>query len=154
MTSTDEVVTDTERSSLPTLVLGLSVLGVLVSAYLTFEHFNSSPSFACPETSAINCVKVTTSSYAEILGVPVAILGLGYFVAMTAMSLPGVRDHRVLARIRLAASALGVAFVCYLVWVELFRVDAICLWCTAVHVIAVLVFGLLATHEALRVPED
>jgi uncharacterized membrane protein len=29
----------------------------------------------------------------------------------------------------------------YLVWVELFRVDALCLWCTAAHLCAV---GLLA----------
>jgi len=29
----------------------------------------------------------------------------------------------------------------YLVYIELFRVDAICLWCTGVHVCTVLMFG-------------
>jgi uncharacterized membrane protein len=37
---------------------------------------------------------------------------------------------------------LGVAVVLYLLWIELFRVDAICLWCTVVHACSV---ALLAT---------
>ena len=95
---------------------------------------------------------MTTSTYAELPGVPVAVLGLGFFLAMTAMSLPPMWRRPALGRIRLAASGVGVVFIVYLVWVELFRVDAICLWCTAVHVITLLIFGLLATYEALKVP--
>jgi uncharacterized membrane protein len=37
---------------------------------------------------------------------------------------------------------IGVLTALGLVWVELFRVDAICLWCTAVHVCTL---ALLAT---------
>jgi uncharacterized membrane protein len=32
----------------------------------------------------------------------------------------------------------GIGFVIYLVYTELFTIDAICLWCTAVHVTTVL----------------
>ena len=41
-------------------------------------------------------------------------------------------------RARLAVSGAGAAMVLYLVYVELFRIGAICLWCTAMHVTAVL----------------
>ena len=131
--------------------LALSVLGLLVSAYLTYEHFTAASTFACPENATLNCVKVTTSEYAVVLGAPVAVLGLVFFVVMTALTLPFAWDRGVaLDRVRLGASAVGVVSALYLVWVELFRVDAICLWCTAVHVISVALFAVLAVHLALR----
>ena len=49
---------------------------------------------------------------------------------------------------RLAASAAGAATVLYLVYVELFRIDAICLWCTAMHVTAVCLFGVILAGRA------
>lgn len=132
--------------------LVLAVLGVGVSAYLTVEHYSSSTSLACPETGAINCVKVTTSSYATLLGVPVAVLGLLFFVAMAVLCLPQAwrSDRPAVHRARLVGAVGGALFVLYLVWVELFRVEAICLWCTAVHVLAVALFAVVALATALR----
>ena len=132
--------------------LALAVLGVAVSAYLTVEHYSSSTTLACPDSGVVDCVKVTTSSYAELLGVPVALLGLLYFVATAGLCLPVVWSSTLawVHRARLAAVSVGAVFVLYLVWVELFRVDAICLWCTAVHVLAVALFAVVALASALR----
>lgn len=132
--------------------LVLALLGVGVSAYLTYEHYSSAATLACPETGAINCVKVTTSSYATLLGVPVALLGLLFFVVMTGLCLPHAWRSRNpwVHRARLLGAVGGAVFVLYLVWVELFRVEAICLWCTAVHVLAVALFAVVALATALR----
>lgn len=132
--------------------LVLALLGAAVSAYLTAEHYSSSTTLACPDTGVVDCVKVTTSSYAELLGVPVALLGLLYFVAMAALCLPVAwsSTRAWVHRARLAVVSVGAVFVLYLVWVELFRVDAICLWCTAVHVLAVALFAVVAVASALR----
>lgn len=128
--------------------LVVSVLGLAVAGYLTFEHFTASTTLACSDSGAINCLKVTTSSYSKVAGVPVALLGLIFFVAMTALCLPPVwrATDRNLRRVRLAASTVGMASVLYLVWVELFRVDAICLWCTAVHVLTFALFALVVVE--------
>jgi len=125
--------------------LVVSVLGLAVSAYLTFEHYSASKTLACSDTGTINCLKVTTSSYSKVVGIPVALLGLLFFVAMTALSLPAVwrSTNPAVRRVRLAAAAVGMMSVLYLVWVELFRVDAICLWCTAVHVLTFTLFALV-----------
>jgi uncharacterized membrane protein len=40
--------------------------------------------------------------------------------------------------------------VVYLVWAELFRIDAICLWCTVVHALTVAPFAVLVLAAALR----
>jgi uncharacterized membrane protein len=123
-----------------------------VSAYLTVEHYSSSATLACPETGVVNCVKVTTSSYSTLAGVPVALLGLLFFAAMTVLCAPAAwrASGPWVDRARLAGAVAGVAMVVYLVWAELFRIEAICLWCTVVHVLMVALFAVLALAAALR----
>jgi uncharacterized membrane protein len=131
--------------------LVLALAGLAVSAYLTVEHYSSSTTLACPDTGVVNCVKVTTSSYSELAGVPVALLGLLFFVAMTVLCTPAAWRASSLwvGRARLAGAAAGVVMVVYLVWAELFRIDAICLWCTVVHAISIALFAVLALAAAL-----
>ena len=64
---------------------------------------------------------------------------------MTAVNTPWAWQANLpwLHRVRLASLVAGVAFVLYLVYTELFTLDAICLWCTSVHVITVLLFALI-----------
>ncbi len=149
-----EAVATRPSKRLRSAVLLLSAAGTLVSGYLVYEHFTSSSSFACPETGTVNCVKVTTSTYSTFSSVPVAVLGLLFFLAMTAASLPRFWPNPVLRRVRLAAGAGGVVFALYLVWAELFRINAICLWCTGVHTITVVLFALLAIDQALAPMSD
>jgi uncharacterized membrane protein len=47
------------------------------------------------------------------------------------------------------AAAAGVLFVLYLAWAELCKIDAICLWCTAVHVLTAALFGVIAVGTAV-----
>jgi uncharacterized membrane protein len=120
-----------------------SVLGLSVAGYLTFEHFTSSTSLACSDNGVVNCLKVTTSSYSAVAGVPVAVLGLVYFTVMLVLQLPPVwqRPERGLRLARVGWSVVGLGTVLYLLSAELFVIDAICLWCTAVHVLTLLLFG-------------
>ena len=136
---------------LPATSLTLSVLGLAAAAYLTFEHFTSSTTLACPETGVVNCAKVTTSSYATVLGMPVAVLGLAFFVGMVALCLPVAwrATSPWLHRGRLAAVSVGAVSVLYLVWVELFAVNAICLWCTAVHVVTLCLFAAVTIGQSI-----
>ena len=141
--------------TLGTLATVLAGLGI--STYLTVAHYTATLTLACPQTATVNCEKVTTSPQSVFLGVPVAVLGLAFFAAMTPLCTPlawraaSPLPHRT----RLLASLLGVGFVAYLVYAELFDINAICLWCTSVHVLTVLLFALIAlgTATASPVPE-
>ena len=132
--------------------LVLALVGLAASAYLTLEHYSSSTTLACPENSTLNCLKVTSSTYADLLGVPVALLGLLFYLGMTALCLPVAwrASNPWVARVRLLAAATGVVLVLYLVWAELFRIEAICLWCTVVHVATVALFAVIVLGAALR----
>ncbi|WP_238016080.1 vitamin K epoxide reductase family protein [Dactylosporangium sp. AC04546] len=140
----------------PVVSLALAVAGLGVSIYLTIEHFTSSTTLACPDTGALNCLKVTTSDQSKFLGIPVAVLGLLYFVAMLVVSLPALwrSPSPWLRQGRVALAAVGVLFVFYLVFAELFTLDAICLWCTAVHILAVALFAVIVIGTAYADPGD
>ncbi len=129
----------------------LAMAGAAVSAYLTVDHYTSLAPLACPENATINCVKVTTSSYSALLGVPVALLGLMFYLAMAVLCSPRLwrAEQPWLVQARIGAATLGVAFILYLIWAELFQINAICLWCTAVHLITLTLFGLLLIGQSL-----
>jgi hypothetical protein len=72
--------------------LALSAGGLGVSLYLTVAHYTTSVTLACPDTGLVNCEKVTTSPQSVLFGtVPVALLGLAFYVAMVAMHTPWAR---------------------------------------------------------------
>lgn len=135
------------RASLASLIPAL--LGLAVSAYLTVEHFSASATLACPETGAIDCAKVTTSRWSQLAGVPVAVLGLGYFIVMTALVLPAAWRTSRLDAARVVGTAAGVMTALYLLWAELFRVDAICLWCTVVHLCAIVLLAVVIWYTTM-----
>ena len=68
----------------------LSLVGLAVSAYLTIEHYTTTALLSCPDTGAINCVKVTSSTYSKVAGVPVALLGLLFYIGMVVLCSPKV----------------------------------------------------------------
>lgn len=133
--------------------LALALAAAAVASYLTVTHYSDPASLACPDTGVVNCTLVTTSSWSVFLGVPVAVLGLAWCLVMVGLTLPWSWRTASVAvdRARIAAAGLGAVAVVYLVYVELFRIGAICLWCSAVHVLAVCLFGVvLAARAAAR----
>jgi uncharacterized membrane protein len=123
------------------LALAASLAGLGVSIYLTLVHFSSVP-LACPATAQINCEQVLSSAYGVIggSGVPTSAAGIVWF-AVSALLAAGLLSGRAqLARPQLAWSALGLLTVLLLVYVEIVQLGAICVWCSAAHVLVLLIF--------------
>ncbi len=139
----------------PLATLLLAAFGLGVSVYLTITHFDK-VALVCSDSGAINCAKVTTSPQSVILGIPVAMLGLLYFVPMLLLCLPVAwrsTDRRVhLARLGLAI--IGVGMILYLLIAELFIIKAICLWCSSVHVATFLLFVIIVTASPVLLSSD
>lgn len=129
-----------------------SVVGLGIAGYLTFEHYTGSNTLACSDKGIVNCLAVTTSSYSKVAGVPVAVLGLVFFAVMLILQSPAMwsRPDHAIRTVRMGWAIVGLGSVVYLLYTELFRIDAICLWCTSVHIFSLLlfiitVFGTVAT---------
>ncbi len=85
------------------------------------------------------CETVQKSKYAELAGVPVALIGLiGYVGILASFLLRG--DNGRLARV--ALTAIGFAFSAYLTYLELFEIHAICQWCVGSAVIMTVLLAL------------
>jgi uncharacterized membrane protein len=129
---------------------GLSLAGLGVSIYLTIAHFNTSVSLACPATSTVNCEKVTTSPQSYFLGIPVALLGLAFYLFLVAANSPWAwrAPWPPLRWARLGSVVVGMIFVLWLIYAELYKIGAICLWCTSIHVITFCLFALVVFSAA------
>jgi uncharacterized membrane protein len=122
-------------------IAGLALLGLAISAYLTYVHYADVQPFC---TGISDCERVQTSDYAELAGIPVAVLGLVGYAAILASLWTRVEVTVLLAY-------LAAGFSAYLTWAELFKIDAICQWCVASALTSVAI-AVLATLLALRAP--
>jgi uncharacterized membrane protein len=109
--------------ALRTTGLVLAVLGIGIAGYLVYIHYAGIEPVC---NIAHGCHKVQTSEYADLAGVPVALLGLiGYVTLLGALLVPG-EPARMLAAL---VALVGFGFSAYLTYRELFTIDAICQWC-------------------------
>ncbi len=132
--------------SLRAAALAASVVGVAVSIYLTVLHYvGVAP--ACPVSGPINCEAVLSSPYAVIAGssIPTSAAGIVWFAISAVLSL------RNLDRFQLAWATFGLLTVLYLVFIEIVRLGAICLWCTVAHVLVLGIFLLALSSATDRV---
>jgi uncharacterized membrane protein len=107
---------------LRTAIAVASLVGVAIAAYLTYVHY----AHTSPICTTGGCETVQKSKYAELGGVPVALLGLiAYVVLFATAFLRGLGPAFAGALIALA----GVAFSGYLLWAQLGPIGAICQWC-------------------------
>jgi uncharacterized membrane protein len=132
-----------------TLVLAVAGLGV--SVYLTIAHYTTAVTLACPNTGTINCQKVTTSPESNVFGIPVAVLGLAFYLFLVAIMSPFAwrSARREVALVRLLSLVAGIGFVIYLIYAELFEIGNICLECTSVHAITFVLFVLTVLGAAV-----
>jgi uncharacterized membrane protein len=127
--------------SLRVLAAGVAAAGVAVAGYLTWAHYGSG-SVVCPVGGG--CETVQESEYAEIAGVPVAVLGLIGYVVLLAL----IVWDAPLARLAAATLTLvGLLFSIYLLVVQAFVIEAFCVWCLANDVV---IAPALAVLTALR----
>jgi uncharacterized membrane protein len=107
----------------------LAVIGLGVASYLTYIHYAD----INPVCTSSSCLKVQTSVYSKLAGVPVAVLGLiGYVAILGSLLIPESETSR-LATLMFALAGFG--FSAYLTYRELFSIHAVCEWCASSAVI-------------------
>jgi uncharacterized membrane protein len=125
------------------------VAGIAISAYLTVVHYSELP-LVCSTTGLISCERVLSSPYAIIAGsaLPTSAAGIIWFAVsalLAAAQLRGLRGPAIV-RWHLLWSALGLATVIYLVFLEIVQLGAVCVWCSAAHALVVVTFLIALTR--------
>lgn len=121
----------------------LSLISIAIAIYLTIVHYNTEVALVCSSSGLVNCEHVLSSPYASIPGtsIPISVAGILWSIVGAALAIIAwlVWPEKHIVRIaELAWAGVGMFSVFYLVYAEIVLLHAICIWCTAVHIIILL----------------
>ena len=123
------------------MLAALAFVGVFLSTYLTLYKLGYIGELQCAVGS---CETVNTSRWATFLGFPVAAWGLGFYLSTLALLLVGIQeryaDSRTISLVLVGLTGWGVLFSGWLTYLELFVIDAICMWCVISAIIVAIMF--------------
>ncbi len=121
----------------------LALVGAGLAAYLLYAR-HTGATLAC---SSGGCETVQRSRYSELLGVPVAALGLFAYLTLLVAAVARGELAR-LAQAMVALTALG--FTTYLLFVQLWLIGAVCDWCLAGDAVTTALAGLALVRLRAR----
>jgi uncharacterized membrane protein len=127
----------------PALILAvLDTIGLLVAGYLSAVELSG----GVPTCGIVEgCEQVARSEYNNFLGVPVAVFGVALSVALLALALAWWRtDIYGLLLAHYGLSLVGVMFDAYFLYLQVFVIKAVCLWCVTYEITLLLRFGIAA----------
>jgi uncharacterized membrane protein len=128
--------------------LAFAVAGFGVALYLTVVHY-AHQQIACNGIG--DCEYVNSSEYAELGGLPVALIGAGAYASVAlllSLWLLLREENALLVAWGIALAAF--AFSAYLTYIELFVIDAICVYCVVSATMATAMFASLSFAVSLR----
>ena len=123
-----EPVSDKISRSLFWAIAVLSVVGIIVSAISLERHYAKSTTSFCEFGQEFNCDIVNRSEYSEILGIPVALIGMVGYAAVLGLATV-YRERRETPSLIVAGASAGLAFALYLTYIEGRVLGVWCIMC-------------------------
>jgi uncharacterized membrane protein len=123
----------------PGLILAaLDAIGLAIALYLSIVELQGGVPVCGPIKG---CEEVARSEYSRIAGIPVAVFGVALSVTLLALALWWLRtDLTVLLLAHYGLSLAGVLFEVYFLYLQVFVIGAVCVWCTSYGLSLVLRF--------------
>jgi len=110
------------------ILVVLDVLGLAIASYLSVVELGGGVPYCGP---LHGCETVAASEYAWIGPMPVAVYGVALSLVLLTLALIWVRTDRPgLLDVHYGLSLVGVIFEIYFLSVQVFIIQAVCIWCT------------------------
>jgi uncharacterized membrane protein len=153
MAPAPNVKSTTTRQWLRIVGIVLALIGLSIAAYMSWAEVTGTAT-SCPGhtegdasggpgTIIVDCGFVQNSIYANVFGIPVALIGMGGYLAILAIWILENRSTFLKENGYLLAfglSLFGFLFTLYLTYTEIFIMYTICTWCVATAIVMMLVF--------------
>ena len=126
-------------------VIILACIGFINASYLTYSHYQASYDSFCPIITEGygDCHDVTNSEYSVILGIPLAVAGIFYYlVVLVGILILLKKKKKCLLWLFSAVTFLGFVFSVVLVYLQLGILHAICPYCMLSAFLSMVVFVL------------
>jgi len=132
----------------------LAVCGIVVSSVSLQHHYAKSKTKYCDIGESFNCDIVNRSEYSEILGIPVALIGMLGYGALAGLATV-YRERREAPPLIFVGAASGLAFALYLTYIEARVLGAWCILCLSslALISAITVVGGVEWFKSRRVGE-
>lgn len=133
------------------VLIALLVVGLLVSIYMTIFKITGNEGMCL---GSGDCSTVNASRFSEVNGIPVAVIGIGGYLAILGIVLLENRNSFLKQNGTLMVFGLslgGFLFTLWLVYVELVLLKAICPFCVTSQVAMTLIF-IVAVIRLIRNP--
>lgn len=134
-------------------IVALAVIGFADSTFLFAKRIVGTP-IPCM-LGFSGCDDVAKSSYSVMLGIPLALYGMVFYLFIGALALLYADTKKVLfAKLLLGATAIGFLMSAYFIYVQGFLIKAFCVWCVISAIISTALFALgIALQRTLPTPE-
>ena len=136
------------------IIAALALAGVGLATYLAMYKLGMIGTLAC---NVGHCETVNLSKWATFLGIPVAVWGVGFYVVLFLVALAGTTDRFVdapwVSHALLALTAWGVLFSAWLTYLELYVINAVCMFCVISAMLVTMLF-LLSVWEWRARPRE
>jgi len=133
------------------LAIMLAIIGLLVSIYMTIYKITSNDSMCI---GSGDCKTVNASRYAEVYGIPVAVLGVAGYAAILAVLFlerrPGFFEQNG-SMLFFGLSLTGFLFTLYLIFVEVALIKAYCPFCITSQTVMTIIF-IISVIRLVRQP--
>jgi uncharacterized membrane protein len=124
-------------------------MGAISSGLALRHHYHRDTSFFCNINATLDCDVVNRSTYSEVAGIPVALVGVLAYVFMLGLAL-FQREKVETPALLLLLGMAGLAYSFYLTYVEGVVLRTWCLLCLT----SLLSISLITACSALRVRYD
>ncbi len=116
----------------------IAILGFSDASFLTIEHYQN----RIPPCTTAGCETVLTSQYATVFGVPVALLGMIYYLIISLGLFAHIEGkHEPSLRAVLLMTVCGFIMSIWFVGVQAFLIHSYCLYCLGSATISTVLFG-------------
>lgn len=140
------------RNVLLSLLIALSLVGLADSVYLTESVFTDTP-LVCDIQGLNDCNTVAGSPYSKLFEIPLSVYGLGFYGALLLLSLLLLyRPSKQAAKGLVFVSILGVLASVYFLYVQVFIIQALCIYCVGSAVIAFILCALALLYFKRLLP--
>jgi uncharacterized membrane protein len=110
------------------ILVVLDIIGLAIAGYLSVVELGGGVPVCGPLKG---CETVATSEYAWIGPFPVAVYGVGLSLVLLTLAFVWIRtDNPVLLDLHAGLSLVGVIFELYFLTLQVFIIQAVCVWCT------------------------
>lgn len=136
------------------IILTLAFIGMADAAYLAKHELSGTP-LVCNIQSLSGCNTVASSSFAQLFGIPIAVYGVVFYAVLFILAaIELVIFNKPVRRVIQVIAALGVIAEIWFTFVQVYLINALCVYCLASAVTAFLIFVFASMIEPFRYEES